>query len=406
MRSAEFLNFARPPPLKYSEMADFGFGSTFGLGALGDIAGGVSDALFGGIKAKRQWKYQRKQMALQQEYNKENMAIQQQYNERNMGLQRDAELDAWNRENEWNNPVAVRARYEAAGISPQAALGGGATGAGLATSMDTPSSSNPSSSSPSGGADYSGGSGHSQGILSGAVAVKQLQSLDQQIEESKSRSRKNDAETAGINLDNAMKPLIAKGLDLDNQSKEYSNIIKSVQAKWADIMASKDAAKRDVEIQNLYADLDNAIADKGLKQEERDNLIAMRGLIGAQTATEGARKSNIEAQTATEGARKENIEANTETENKLRDVRKALIDSDVRKNLASAGLSEAESDKVVEELAQLWSHTDSSKNLYDFLYKALYGALGANRYEEFRNRVSDKNRIDRVVESIRRACGK
>lgn len=369
MRSAEFLNSARPPPFKTkNKMGDFGFGATFGLGALGDIASGISDTLFGGIKARRQWKYQRKQMALQQEYNEKNMAIQQGYNEKNMAMQREAELDAWNRENEYNNPAAVRARYEAAGISPQAALGGGATGAGLATSMDTPSSSNPSSSSPSGGADYSGGSGHSQGILSGAVAVKQLQSLDQQIEESKSRARKNDAETAGINLDNAIKPLIAKGLDLDNQSKEYSNIIKSVQAKWADIMAAKDVAKRDVEIQNLYADLDNAIADKGLKQEERDNLIAMRGLIGAQTATEGARKSNIEAQTVTEGARKENIEANTKTEDALRDAKVSLTSNQAKEVVNEIGLKEAltlnEYDKLVKAItgtqpaSSVWSYID------------------------------------------------
>ena len=247
--------------------------------------------------------------------------------------------------------------------------------------MDTPSSSNPSSSSPSGGADYSGGSGHSQGILSGAVAVKQLQSLDQQIEESKSRSRKNDAETAGINLDNAMKPLIAKGLDLDNQSKEYSNIIKSVQAKWADIMASKDAAKRDVEIQNLYADLDNAIADKGLKQEERDNLIAMRGLIGAQTATEGARK--------------ENIEAHTKTEDALRDAKVSLTSNQAREVLNEVGLKEAltlnEYDKLVKSItgtqpaSSVWSYIDrliariesgrggyaNADELRDKLFKAL-----------------------------------
>ena len=60
-----------------------GGASSFGSSLLG----GVSDALFGGLKAKRQWKYQKKQMALQQQYNLETMAQEQAYNEKNMATQ-------------------------------------------------------------------------------------------------------------------------------------------------------------------------------------------------------------------------------------------------------------------------------------------------------------------------------
>jgi hypothetical protein len=110
--------------------------------AFSSITGSSSlgNALFGGITARREWKYKKKAMALEQQYNLENMQKQYEYQQ-----------DAWNQENEYNDPSAVRDRYASAGISAQAALGGAASGAGLATSMDTPSSD-----SPSAGGNYAG----------------------------------------------------------------------------------------------------------------------------------------------------------------------------------------------------------------------------------------------------------
>nr|DAW85614.1 MAG TPA: DNA pilot protein VP2 [Microviridae sp.] len=129
-----------------------------GLSAIASGASGLMDFAFGGLKARRQWKYQQKQMALQHQYNLDEMWYEQQYNEANMAKQFEYQQKAWQAENEYNDPSAVAARYRAAGVSPQAALGGAASGAGLAMSMDTPSSSNPSAHGVSGGGDYSGGS--------------------------------------------------------------------------------------------------------------------------------------------------------------------------------------------------------------------------------------------------------
>ena len=132
---------------------------SFNLGSvLKGAASGLMDVAFSGLKAKRQWKYQQKQMALQHQYNLDEMWYEQQYNEANMAKQFEYQQKAWQAENEYNDPSAVAARYRAAGVSPQAALGGSASGAGLAMSMDTPSSSNPSAHGVSGGGDYSGGS--------------------------------------------------------------------------------------------------------------------------------------------------------------------------------------------------------------------------------------------------------
>lgn len=115
-------------------------GST-AAGAVGNAASGLTGTLFGGIQAKRNWKYQKKQMELQQKYNLENMQKQFDYQQ-----------EAWNRENQYNDPRNASARWRLAGISPNAVYGNSPGGAGVAGSAGTPDSSAPS---PGGNVDTS-----------------------------------------------------------------------------------------------------------------------------------------------------------------------------------------------------------------------------------------------------------
>lgn len=122
-------------------MSDFSkaFGSLGSLmgstaaGAVGNIASGATNALFGGIQARRNWKYKQKEMALQQKYNLENMQKQFDYQQ-----------EAWNRENRYNDPRNASARWRLAGISPNAVFDNSPGGAGVAGSAGTPDVSNPS----------------------------------------------------------------------------------------------------------------------------------------------------------------------------------------------------------------------------------------------------------------------
>lgn len=365
-----------------------------GLSALDSFGSGLSDALFGGIKAKRQWKYQQKQMALQHQYNLDEMWYEQQYNEANMAKQFEYQQKAWQAENEYNDPSAVAARYRAAGVSPQAALGGSASGAGLAMSMDTPSSSNPSAHGVSGGGDYSGGSNRSQGIIAGVLAQKQIEQVDQSIEESESRARKNDAETQGILLSNAMQPLIAKGLAIDNATKAYKQEQEKFKTEWQAIDKITDLAERNARIGEIKQRINNLLADENLSKEERDNLIAQRALIEAQTSTEGARKENIESHT-------ELTDEQTETEKRMRDARVSLTENQAKHVLAEIGLKEAltmvEYENLVKNItgtqpaSSVWGYVDrliarldSSRGGYvnaDELRDKLYKAL-ANYYKD------------------------
>jgi len=110
---------------------------------------GLGDALFGGIKAKRQWKYQQKAMKLQQQYALEQMSKSAEYQ-----LAHDKEM--FDYENAYNEPSKVFERYLKAGITPAAVLG--SSGVGVNATVSTGSGGAPSGGSgPSGGAPNAGG---------------------------------------------------------------------------------------------------------------------------------------------------------------------------------------------------------------------------------------------------------
>ena len=94
-------------------------GSSFGkqlyqgaaqTGASGLISGALGQ-LFGGMNARRQWKYTQKQMALQQKYALEQMQKQAEYEYGNWQKQFDYE-------NAYNDPSKVFERYRSAGVTP------------------------------------------------------------------------------------------------------------------------------------------------------------------------------------------------------------------------------------------------------------------------------------------------
>ena len=82
---------------------------------------GLGNALFGGIAARRQWKYQQKQMKLQQQYALEQMAKSAEYQ-----LKHDKEM--FDYENAYNDPSKVFERYLKAGVTPAAVLGSSGVG--------------------------------------------------------------------------------------------------------------------------------------------------------------------------------------------------------------------------------------------------------------------------------------
>ena len=121
--------------------------SAASTGTTGLISGALGQ-LFGGMNARRQWRFQQKQMALQQRYALEQMQKQSELSYANWQKQFDYE-------NSYNDPSKVFDRYLKAGVTPAAVLG--SSGVGVNATMSGGSAGMPSASSPSGGAPVSPG---------------------------------------------------------------------------------------------------------------------------------------------------------------------------------------------------------------------------------------------------------
>lgn len=160
-------------------------GQSFGMNAAASggasAGGGVIDALFGGITARRNWKYKQKEMALQQQYALEQMSKSAEYQ-----LAHDKQM--FDYENAYNDPSAVLERNLAAGLNPAAVLG--QSGVGVSATIPTSSGG-----APSGHGPVASGSGGGISALAGnPAAYADVQLKDAQQERERSAASLNDAE--------------------------------------------------------------------------------------------------------------------------------------------------------------------------------------------------------------------
>lgn len=143
--------------------------------------GGIADALFGGISARRNWKYKQKEMALQQQYALEQMSKSAEYQ-----LAHDKQM--FDYQNAYNDPSAVLERNLAAGLNPAAVLG--QSGVGVSATIPTASGG-----APSGHGPVATGSGGGLSALAGnPSAYADIQLKDAQQERERSAAALNDAE--------------------------------------------------------------------------------------------------------------------------------------------------------------------------------------------------------------------
>jgi len=180
------------------------------LGAAGISAGGqVASGLFK-PSLKRQWKYQQKQMKLQQQYALEQMQKQGEINYANWQKQFDYE-------NAYNDPSKVFDRYLKAGISPAAVLG--SSGVGVNATMSGGSSGSVGASGPSGGSfDFSSPLPPGVGSAAAGVALDAM-GVNSTIERNKAAAARDEAEARSIddqNVGNQLYVAMARArVDLD-----------------------------------------------------------------------------------------------------------------------------------------------------------------------------------------------
>lgn len=210
------------------------------LGAAGISAGGqVASGLFK-PSLRRQWKYQQKQMKLQQQYALEQMQKQGEINYANWQKQFDYE-------NAYNDPTKVFDRYLKAGITPAAVLG--SSGVGVNATMSGGSSGSVGASGPSGGSfDFSSPLPPGVGSAAAGVALEAM-GVNSTIERNK----------AAANLDNAQADDIRNKMPTKEQGQALIELEK--QLKQANIGSQSSLARYygelaiNQEAYNKYADL-------------------------------------------------------------------------------------------------------------------------------------------------------
>lgn len=169
------------PPASFLEMMGQSFGMNAASSAGSSAGGGIADALFGGISARRNWKYKQKEMALQQQY-----ALEQMSKSAEFQLAHDKQM--FDYENAYNDPAAVLARNLAAGLNPAAVLG--QSGVGVSATIPTASGG-----APTGHGPVATGSGGGLSALAGnPSAYADVQLKDAQQERERSAAALNDAE--------------------------------------------------------------------------------------------------------------------------------------------------------------------------------------------------------------------
>lgn len=169
------------PPASFAALMGQSLGMNAASSAGASAGGGLADALFGGISARRNWKYKQKEMALQQQYALEQMSKSAEYQ-----LAHDKQM--FDYENAYNDPSAVLERNLAAGLNPAAVLG--QSGVGVSATIPTSSGG-----APSGHGPVAAGSGGGLAALAGnPSAYADVQLKDAQQERERSAAALNDAE--------------------------------------------------------------------------------------------------------------------------------------------------------------------------------------------------------------------
>ena len=168
-------------PTGFAAMMAQSFGMNAASSAGSSAGAGMADALFGGIAARRNWKYKQKEMALQQQYALEQMTKSAEYQ-----LAHDKQM--FDYQNAYNDPSAVLERNLAAGLNPAAVLG--QSGVGVSATVPTASGG-----APSGHGPVASGSGGGLAALAGnPSAYADIELKNAQQERERSAAALNDAE--------------------------------------------------------------------------------------------------------------------------------------------------------------------------------------------------------------------
>lgn len=233
----------------------------------GSTAGaGMADALFGGISARRNWKYKQKEMALQQQY-----ALEQMSKSAEFQLSHDKQM--FDYQNAYNDPSAVLERNLVAGFNPAAVLG--QSGVGVSATIPTASGGAPSGHGPV----ASGSGGGLSAVAGNPSAYADVELKNAQQERERSAAALNDAEADWYRSQTLDKDLRERLLKAQAGLAEQGITESSSRAKLNAAITLSYSIDNELKEAAFGYNLEQIKADLGKAKEEYYQLKARTGYI-------------------------------------------------------------------------------------------------------------------------------
>lgn len=255
-----------------------------------------------------------------------------QANRENNQWNRATALEMFNKENEYNDPSAVRARLEAAGFNPSVAMGNGSqfTTAGQ---VDTPTASPiPSFQQATVAPLQSPMVGMFDAIQKYSSAMTQL-----------AQAKKAGVETT--QLEKSMNEYL-RGLQLDNEAKDIANSVNSAFAMQ----------ERTAQVAKLHQEVLKTIEDVSLAKKQNDGVALDNAIKHIQKLMDDKRLSYLPK----------------ELDQKLRNLQaeERAINASASASSASASLSKAQESRLSQPFQGLNLSDEQKEQLANVMYKA------------------------------------
>lgn len=253
-------------PAGFASMMAQSLGMNAASSAGASAGAGMADALFGGISARRNWKYKQKEMALQQQY-----ALEQMTKSAEFQLAHDKQM--FDYQNAYNDPSAVLERNLVAGLNPAAVLG--QSGVGVSATIPTASGG-----APSGHGPVASGSGGGLAALAGnPSAYADIELKNAQQERERSAADLNDAEADWYKSQTLDKDLRERLMKAQAGLAEQGITESSSRAKLNTAIALSYSIDNELKDAAFGYNLEQIKADLGKAKEEYYQLKARTGYI-------------------------------------------------------------------------------------------------------------------------------
>lgn len=260
-------------PAGFAAMLAQSLGANAAASAGSSAGAGMADALFGGISARRNWKYKQKEMALQQQY-----ALEQMTKSAEFQLAHDKQM--FDYQNAYNDPSAVLERNLVAGLNPAAVLG--QSGVGVSATIPTASGG-----APSGHGPVASGSGGGLAALAGnPSAYADIELKNAQQERERSAAALNDAEADWYESQTVDKGLRERLMKAQAGLAEQGITESSSRAKLNAAITLSYSIDNELKDAAFGYNLEMVKADLGKAKEEYYQLKTRTGYIDDQIEAE------------------------------------------------------------------------------------------------------------------------